>query len=141
MKNLLLTISIALLVNTVNAQDFAIATSQETATVDFAASSPVESYWLSQSLEPLNYQHVLQSITYDSRALQAGQEGTVVLLVQVDENGHYFDHKILEGSHPILVQAVEEKVHQLEFPKPEYHGESVSALVTVPFRFRLTDGW
>lgn len=141
MKNLLLIIPIAFLFNTINAQDFAIASSQETALVEHTTSSPVESYWLNQSLEPMNYQSVLQSISYDARALEAGLEGTVVLMVQVDENGHYFNHEVLEESHPILVQAVEEKVHQLEFPKPEYQGESVSALVMVPFRFRLTDGW
>lgn len=141
MKNLLLLIPIALLFSTVNAQDFAIATSQEAAPVEIATNSPVESFWLTQSLEPLNYQSVLQSISYDARALEAGLEGTVVLMVQVDENGHYFDHRVLEESHPMLVQAVEDKIHQLEFPKPEYQGESVSALVMVPFRFRLTDGW
>lgn len=141
MKNVLLLIPIALLFNTIHAQELAIATSQTTAPTTLVANSPVESYWLNQSLEPLNYQSVLQSISYDARALEAGLEGTVVLMVEVDENGHYFDHKILEGSHPILVQAVEKKIHQLEFPKPEYQGESVSALVTVPFRFRLTDGW
>ncbi len=141
MKNVLLIIPIALLFNTIQAQELAIATSHATAPSTLVASAPVESYWLTQSLEPLNYQHVLQSISYDARALEAGLEGTVVLMVQVDENGHYFDHKVLEESHPILVQAVEDKIHLLEFPKPEYQGESVSALVMVPFRFRLTDGW
>lgn len=141
MKNLLLIISIAFLSSTIYAQDLAIVTTQETAPVEISTNSPVESYWINQSLEPLNYQNVLQSISYDARALEAGLEGTVVLMIQVDENGHYFDHEILEGSHPILVRAVEDKIHQLEFPKPEYQGESVSALVMVPFRFRLTDGW
>lgn len=141
MKNFLLLIPIALLSSTINAQDLAIATTQEMVPVEVSTSSPVESYWINQSLEPLNYQSVLQSISYDARALEAGVEGTVVLMIQVDKNGHYYDHEILEGSHPILVEAVEDKIHQLEFPKPKYQGESVSALVMVPFRFRLTDGW
>ncbi len=141
MKNLILVIPIVLLFNTMNAQEIAIASNQTSSSAILAENAPVESYWLTQSLEPLNYQHVLQGISYDARALEAGLEGTVVLMIQVDENGHYFDHEVLEESHPILVQAVEEKVHQLEFPKPEYQGASVSALVMVPFRFRLTDGW
>lgn len=141
MKNFLLIIPIALLFSTINAQDLAIATSQPTVPTSLTENTPVESYWINQSLEPLNYQHVLKSISYDARALEAGVEGTVLMMIQVDENGHYFDHKVLEEGHPILVQAVEERIHQLEFPKPEYQGESVSALVMVPFRFRLTDGW
>lgn len=102
---------------------------------------PVESYWFEQNLEPLNYQLVLSSITYDSRALEASAEGTVLLQVMVDENGLYQGHSIMNEANPLLVAAVEQKAHYLAFPKPVMNGQPASALVTVPFRFRLTDGW
>lgn len=141
MKKLTLILPIVFLFSTIQAQEFALATTQPTATPLISANTPVESYWLNETMEPLNYEAVLQSISYDARALEAGLEGTVLLLVQVDENGHYFNHEVLEDGHPILLNAVEKKIHQLEFPNPEYQGEPVSALVVVPFRFRLTDGW
>lgn len=141
MKKLLLILPIALLAHTVQAQDFAIATSTVSPAATSVEKAPVESYWLNETIEPLNYSSVLQSISYDARALEAGLEGTVLLLVEVDEHGHYFDHEVLEDGHPILLEAVENKAHLLEFPAPEYEGEPTSALVVVPFRFRLTDGW
>lgn len=103
--------------------------------------SPVESYWMTKSMDPLNYNTVLESIAYDARAVQAGLEGMVLVRVLVDEHGHYYDHEIIHGAHSILIEAVEKKIHHLQFPHPELQGKSVSALVTVPFRFRLTDGW
>lgn len=141
MKNLLtLTLSL-LLIPMVQAQVLPTMMSSSADVTDAPVETPVESYWMIKSMDPVNYNTVLESITYDARAVTAGLEGTVLVSVVVDENGHYFDHEIIHEAHPILVEAVEKKIHHLRFPKPELQGESVSALVTVPFRFRLTDGW
>lgn len=141
MKKLLTITLLSLLIPTGKAQILPIMMSASADANESSEEAPVESYWMIKSMDPLNYNAVLESITYDARAVSAGLEGTVLVSVLVDENGHYFDHEIIHEAHPILVEAVEKKIHHLRFPKPELQGESVSALVTVPFRFRLTDGW
>ncbi len=141
MKKLLSLVIVLSFFSTGQSQELALMTSHQVKGNQAREAQPVESYWFEQNLEPLNYQLVLSSITYDSRALEASAEGTVLLQVMVDENGLYQGHSIMNEANPLLVAAVEQKAHYLAFPKPVMNGQPASALVTVPFRFRLTDGW
>ncbi|MDP5169824.1 MAG: energy transducer TonB [Bacteroidia bacterium] len=141
MKKLLTLLPALLLVVSAYAQELASLTPNQSRSTKTMDAQPVESFWFADDLKPLNYQQVLESIQYDRRALEAGLEGTVVLQIQVDKNGQYFSHKVMNEANPLLVEAVEAQVHHLQFRAPEFHGEAVSAIVSVPFRFRLNDGW
>ncbi len=141
MKKLILILTMILLAGVAIPQELVLANSAKKSSTRFSVEEPIPSYWLKQDLTPTNYQVVSQSILYDPRALQSGLEGTVVVQIEVNEQGNYHRHRVLNDAHLLLVQAVEDKIAYLTFPQPEYQGKPVSTLVTVPFRFRLTDGW
>ncbi|MEM8898473.1 MAG: energy transducer TonB [Bacteroidota bacterium] len=82
----------------------------------------------------LNYFKVSEKIGYPSVEGGPQVEGRVLLRIQVDAEGNYLSHEVLEEGHPVLLKGVEPYVHELVFlPNPE--GENYS--VDLPFEYRL----
>ena len=70
-------------------------------------------------------------------AKEAGIEGMVVVRVLVDKQGKYEKHMVLKNPHPILTQAVENKLSKLVFKPAIVTGRPADTWVTLPIKFQL----
>ena len=80
---------------------------------------------------------VQKSIGYPQIAIDAGLQGAVILRVLVDETGAIIRHRVIDGVHPILLSAVEDKIQQLTFTTVKVDGELIKFWVNIPFNFKL----
>jgi protein TonB len=64
-----------------------------------------------------------------------GLRGMVILRVQVDAEGNYVTHRVLQSSHAYLTQLCEQQLSRLKFSPAQQNGRNVKAWVTVPFTF------
>ncbi len=85
---------------------------------------------------------------YPTVLKEAGMEGEVRLKVFIDEKGMVEKAEPINSTHPGLttqqytyfVQASIEAVKQWEFSPAMKDGKAIKAEVTIPFRFKLSDG-
>lgn len=91
---------------------------------------------MEQKPEPLNMSKVQLRIGYPLKARDKGIEGKVLVRVLVNEEGKYVRHKILGGP-DMLVQAVNLRIHELEFTPAIQDGEIILFWANVPFAFKL----
>lgn len=89
--------------------------------------------------KPVNMDNIQRAIGYPQIARDAGIEGQVVIRVLVDEKGNYVRHKVLNGVHPILEKAVEDKINQLRFTPAIQGGKPIPFWVNIPFAFKLLE--
>ena len=82
----------------------------------------------------LNYFEVRDKIGYPSVEGGPQVEGQVLFRIQVDAEGNYLSHVVLEEGHPVLLKGVEPYVNELVF-LPSENGETYT--VDLPFGFRL----
>ena len=87
--------------------------------------------------EPINMAEIVKEIGYPRAAQDAGLQGKVILRVLVDRNGKYKKHLILNSSHPIFSNAVEEKVNLLKFTPAIQGNKPIPFWVNIPFNFTL----
>ncbi|MEM6629009.1 MAG: TonB family protein [Bacteroidota bacterium] len=91
-----------------------------------------------QEPRPLNLQEIRQQIGYPQSEQNEGIEGNVVLRILIDEEGAYIRHVVLNEGHPVLEQAVAEKIRHLVFSPATQKGNPVKFWVNIPFVFKLT---
>ncbi|MBX7157490.1 MAG: energy transducer TonB [Verrucomicrobiae bacterium] len=77
---------------------------------------------------------------YPDIARQKGQEGFVLLQVQVSEQGIPLNVQLLKSSRfPLLDQAALKSVRQWKFKPAQFNGHPIASQVNVPIQFRLSD--
>ncbi|MEZ5405958.1 MAG: energy transducer TonB [Verrucomicrobiia bacterium] len=77
---------------------------------------------------------------YPDIARQKGQEGLVLLQVQVSELGIPLDVQLIQSSRfPLLDQAALKSVRQWKFNPAQSNGHPIVSQVNVPIQFRLSD--
>jgi len=90
---------------------------------------------------PLERQVALASrpqLAYPSQALRAGEQGTVLVLAQVDVNGQVSDTRVVRRSGSnILDHAASNEVRRWKFAPALHDGHAVVASVEVPVNYRL----
>jgi TonB family protein len=75
---------------------------------------------------------------YPVQALRAREQGTVLVLVQVDVNGHVSDARIVHRSgSSILDRAAPTEVRRWQFEPALHNGQPIVASVEVPVSYRL----
>jgi TonB family protein len=75
---------------------------------------------------------------YPVQALRAREQGTVLVLVQVDVNGHVSDARIVHRSGSnILDRAAPNEVRRWQFEPALHNGQPIVASVEVPVSYRL----
>ena len=84
-----------------------------------------------------NMDALKRSIGYPSFAKENYVEGKVIVRVLVDKKGKYKKHIVLRDPHPLLTNAVVDKLPQLEFSKGIVAGKPSLIWVTIPFNFAL----
>ncbi|MEM9933097.1 MAG: M56 family metallopeptidase, partial [Bacteroidota bacterium] len=86
---------------------------------------------------PLNIADIQRSIGYPATAREEGIDGTVVVRVLVDINGHYREHVVLTEVSPLLTGPVEREISNLRFTPAIQDGHPVNFWVNIPFNFKL----
>lgn len=77
---------------------------------------------------------------YPTILKEAGIEGTVWLKVVIDEKGTVAKADTIKSDHPGFAEAALKAVRQWEFAPARKDGKPIKAEVTIPFRFKLSDG-
>ncbi len=90
-----------------------------------------------QAPHPLNLCQVKQGIAYPEEAHRAEIEGLVQVKVEVDAQGNYQGHEIVQSSHPILSEAVKPFMQFLEFSPAIREGKPIAGCLFLPFIFRI----
>lgn len=87
------------------------------------------------------YPQVIQSAKpkYPELARKAEVEGTVVVMVTIDETGKVIKAWIGESSAEILNQAALEAAYKFRFTPAMQRDVPVKATISIPFRFSLSD--
>jgi Gram-negative bacterial TonB protein C-terminal len=86
---------------------------------------------------PQNLDEVKRRIGYPAIAAQAGQSGTVVAEMLVDETGHVVRWRVEGNVHASLKSAVAEQLPALLFTPGTRSGKPVRLWVSVDFVFRM----
>ncbi len=90
-----------------------------------------------QEPEPINLRDIQKEIGYPEQAREAGIQGNVVVRILVDEEGSYIKHNVLNSVHPLLEEAVVNKIEALTFEPAIKDGKEIKFWVNVPFKFEL----
>lgn len=87
------------------------------------------------------YPVVIQNATpvYPELARKAEVEGTVVVMVTIDESGNVISAWIAETSAEVLNQAAIEAAYKFRFTPAKQRDVAVKATISIPFRFSLTE--
>lgn len=87
------------------------------------------------------YPQVIQSAKpeYPELARKAEVEGTVVVMVTIDETGNVINAWIAQSDAPILNDAAIEAAYKFKFTPAKQRDVPVKATISIPFRFSLTE--
>lgn len=88
---------------------------------------------------PLNMTEISRAISFPQIARDAGISGTVVIRVLVGPDGSYREHKVINSVHPLLQNAVEPHLKDLEFSPAIQGGKPIYFWVNIPFSFHFID--
>ncbi len=109
----------------------------------YASSTPVERIWgaedVDQVPECLNFDQISEGIGYPEAAYNAGIQGSVVLKVLVDKDGHYLRHEVVSSHHPLLRIPCEVFSQLLTFKPALKDGQAVKCFTEVEFDFEIPD--
>lgn len=86
--------------------------------------------------KPKNVNTVRSSIEYPEVFRNNGIGGTVLVKIQLDENGEYMQHTVVSSPYQVLTDLIESKVKMLKFEPATQGGKPVKSWVVVPFHFR-----
>jgi len=87
----------------------------------------------------LNLEEVVSNIDYPQITSEAGIEGTVIMYVEIDENGEITKKQALTQPCSQMNKSVEKALKDLKFePAKNTAGESIASSVRIPFEFKLT---
>lgn len=89
--------------------------------------------------KPLNLGEVRQKIGYPEEAVSQNIQGNVVVRVLVDETGDYVRHQIIGKADPILQDAVEAHLAEMQFSPAKVDSKAIKFWVNIPFSFKLID--
>jgi periplasmic protein TonB len=92
---------------------------------------------LEKEPQPVNLDDLQKIIGYPAMAVEGEIEGKVIVRVLVDKRGDYVKHIVLKNPHPILTNAVSQKINQLKMTPGIQAGKPISVWVTLPFDFQL----
>lgn len=76
---------------------------------------------------------------YPELARKAEVEGTVVVMVTIDEQGNVISAWVAESSAEVLNEAALEAAYKFKFTPAKQRDVPVKATISIPFRFSLTD--
>ena len=86
---------------------------------------------------PINLDEVKSEIGYPQEARDGGEQGLILLKVEIDKEGNYVSHELLESASDILANAVQAQVSNVRFEPGTKDGQPTVFSVTIPFSFRL----
>lgn len=88
--------------------------------------------------EPVfDYDILRRSVVYPELARRNGVEGTVVVKVYVDEQGHVRDVRVHQSDHALLNEAALRGVRAVTFKPGRQNGQVVGCWLYIPVRFTL----
>lgn len=88
--------------------------------------------------EPVfDYDVLRRSVVYPEMARRNGVEGTVVVKVYVDEQGHVRDIRVHQSDHALLNEAALRGVRGITFKPGRQNGQAVGCWLYIPVRFTL----
>lgn len=90
-----------------------------------------------QAPQPQNLMDVYQQIQYPESLKEQGQEGRVIVRMQVSAEGEYLKHEVVQSDYPALTTAVEAVLGEIRFEPAQYEGKPVKGWVAIPFMFKL----
>jgi len=76
---------------------------------------------------------------YPELARKAEVEGTVMVMVTIDEQGNVISAWVAESSAEVLNEAAVEAAYKFKFTPAKQRDVPVKATISIPFRFSLTD--
>jgi protein TonB len=76
---------------------------------------------------------------YPELARKAEVEGTVIVMVTIDENGRVLSAWVAESSTAVLDEAAVAAAYKFRFTPAKQREVPVKATISIPFRFSLTD--
>jgi len=85
--------------------------------------------------KPLNLTRVRNLIGYPEEAKKAGIEGVVILRVLLTTDGSYKRHIVVNQGHPILLEACEQYISEVQFTPAIQNRKPVKFWINVPFWF------
>ena len=74
---------------------------------------------------------------YPPRARRQNIEGSVLLRVLVNKEGHAAEVQVVESSHPEFTRAAQKSARRSRYVPMKYLGQPVEAWVLIPFHFKL----
>lgn len=102
--------------------------------VVFAGSDPMKPV----AAKALNLDEVASNIEYPSESTHNGVEGTVLMKIEIDENGNIKSKEAISYPCSKLKEVVELAVEDLKFePAKNGFGQAVTSTVKIPFAFEL----
>jgi len=88
--------------------------------------------------EPVfDYDILRRSVVYPELARRNGVEGTVVVKVYVDEQGHVRDVRVHQSDHTLLNEAALRGVRGITFKPGRQNGQAIGCWLYIPVRFTL----
>lgn len=87
----------------------------------------------------LNINEVAKKVEFPADLREEGVSGKVVYRLQIDENGRYAQHKLIQAADERLAEAVTKHLDELRFEPGTENGHPVKKWITVPFNFRLPE--
>ncbi|GAB4416133.1 MAG: hypothetical protein OHK0039_25330 [Bacteroidia bacterium] len=85
----------------------------------------------------LKNHETLDPLKYPGKALRQSAEGTVVLEVEVDEQGRYLAHNFVSSASPLLDAAIEPYAPLLAFYPARQQGVAVPGIARIQFIFEI----
>jgi TonB family protein len=76
---------------------------------------------------------------YPELAQKAGIEGNVFIQLSIDTTGKVTDAKVVKSDHEVLNEAALQAARQWTFTPAMKDGKKLKIVLTVPFRFKLSD--
>lgn len=80
---------------------------------------------------------VLDPMKYPAKAIRKGIEGIVKVEIEVDPEGQYVAHNIVESADELLSQTLDPFIPQMEFSPAEKDGKAVKGLAILSVRFNI----
>jgi protein TonB len=100
---------------------------------------PAPDEFVPLTVEPqsINMDEIKRRIRHPQLAKESGIQGKVIVRVLINKQGKYERHIVLKSPRPLLLQAVEQGLPNIEFTPGIQGNKPVPVWVTIPFDFRL----
>ncbi|MCI4670412.1 MAG: tetratricopeptide repeat protein [Bacteroidia bacterium] len=98
-----------------------------------------EFIFVDEEAYPTNLEKIKTQIGYPVDAMKAKVEGKVMCRILIDAKGSYQEHRITQIGHPLLADAVEPHLSNLNFVPARVDGQQVAYWLNVLFEFDLRE--